>query len=200
MSHEDRDKLLERNLSGDPPDPVFRARVLEDSLAALARRRRNHPWWRTTALSAAAVLMAGVSFLGGRYSVLRWETAAPPGNPPVAQGEGTAGGGARTTPSSAAGPVARAQRTVVVPGELVEWVKAARLFKQLGMQERVGRALDHAGRLMPVDAAGPGPVFAGGAGAGAGQEERAEEAHRPDWYESLTQMNMNRIVAHSLGD
>jgi hypothetical protein len=176
MNHEDMDRVLERNLSGDPPDPVFRARVLEDSLAALARRRRNHPWWHTTALSAAAVLIAGVSFLGGRYSVLRWETEAPPGNAPVAQAEGT----------------------VAVPGELVEWVNAARLFKQLGMEERVGRALDHAGRLMPADTARPGPVFAGGTGPGAGREEPATEADRPDWYDSLTYMN--RIMAHSLGD
>jgi hypothetical protein len=176
MNHEDMDKVLERNLSGDPPDPVFRARVLEDSLAALARRRRSHAWWHTTALSAAAVLIAGVSFLGGRCSVLRRETAAPPGNPPVARAEGT----------------------VAVPGELVEWVNAARLFKQLGMEERVGRALDHAGRLMPADTAGPQPVFARGAGTGAGQEEHAEELDRPGWYESLTQMN--RVMAHTLGD
>ncbi len=176
MNDEDLDRILEQGLAGEPAGARFRVRVLQDSLAALAGRQRRHARWRSAALAAAAVLIAGVAFLGGRYSVLRWETGAPPGAPPVAQAEGT----------------------VVVSSELVEWVNAARLFKQLGMQERVGRALDHVGRLLPADTAGSGPVFAGGTEAGAGQEEHAEEAERPDRRESLTYMN--RMVAHSLGD
>jgi len=200
MNHEDLDRVLEQGLAGESAEPSFRARVLEDSLAALAGRRRSHARWRSAALAAAAVVIAGVSFLGGRCSVLRWETVAPPGNPPVARR--TMGSGTHTTPLPAAGPVAQAQGTVVVPGELVEWVSAARLFKQLGMEERVGRALDHAGRLMPTDTvrAGTeaGPVFAAKAGPGAGQEKQAEEVDRPDRHESVTYMH--RMVAHSLGD
>jgi hypothetical protein len=202
MNHEDLDRVLEQGLAGEPAGALFRVRVLQGSLAALARRRRRQVRWRIATLSAAAVLIAGVAFLGGRYSVLRWETGAPPGAPPGASGVRRAGGAVdskgRTPGPSAAGPVARAEGTVAVPGELIEWVNAARLFKQLGMPERVGRALDHVGRLMPADTARSGAVFAGGVEAGAGQEERAEEAERQDGPESW--MPMNRVVAHSLGD
>jgi len=134
--------------------------------------------------AAAAVLIAGVSFLGGRYSVMRRSTEAPPGAPPVAAA------------------VPRVDGTVVVSSELVAWVNAARLFRQLGMEDRAGRALDRAGRLMPPDAAGPGavaePVFAGEEAAGAGQEKRLDEAGQTDRRESFSVMN--RIMAQYSGD
>ncbi len=180
MNDQDVDNLLERNLSGDPPSQAFRAQVLQASstLFALTRRRRarRHLMVLTT---AAAVLIAGVSFLGGRYSVMRRSTEAPPGAPPVAMA------------------VAQADETVVVSSELVAWVNAARLFKQLGMEDRVARALDRAGRLMPPDTADPG-AGTGSVFTGAGQEEHPDEADRSDRRESFSVMN--RIMAQYSGD
>jgi hypothetical protein len=179
MNDQDVDRLLQQSLSGDLPGEAFRSQVLRASSTAfvLARHRRTRR--RLTALAAAAaVLIAGVSFLGGRYSVTRRSTGAPPGAPPVATA---------ATPTDG---------TVVVSSEMVAWVNAARLFKQLGMEDRVGRALDRAGRLMPPDTGAPGPAFAGAAGAG--QEKHAEEADPPARRESL--MRTNRIMAQSLGD
>ncbi len=169
MNSQDADKLLEQNLSGDPPSPALRARVLRDSTAAFVHTRRSGARWRLIALGTAATLIAAVSFLLGRGSALR----------------------SATEPA-----LAEAGDTVAVPSEMVAWVNAARLFKQLGMEDRVGRALDRAGRLMPPDTGDPGPAFAGVAGAG--QEKHAEEADPPDRPESLT--CMNRIMAQSLGD
>jgi hypothetical protein len=40
---------------------------------------------------------------------------------------------------------------VNVPSELVAWLEAARLFRQLGMEDRMARAVERAGRLLPVD-------------------------------------------------
>jgi hypothetical protein len=41
---------------------------------------------------------------------------------------------------------------VNVPSHLVAWLDAARLFGQLGMEDRMGRAVERAGRLLPFDA------------------------------------------------
>jgi hypothetical protein len=178
MNDGEIDRLLEQSLSGDPPSPAFRDQVLRGSSTLFALTRRRRARWRLTALTAAAaVLIAGVSFLGGRYSVMRRSTGAPPGTPPVAA------------------MVPRANGTVVVPGELVAWVNAARLFKQLGMEDRVGRALDRAGKLMPPDAAGSG---VGSVFTGAGQEERADKADLEDRREAFSVMN--RIMAQYSGD
>ena len=172
MEHLDIDHLLEQGFSGEPPREVFRARALRDSTAALVRARRGRTWWR---LAAAAVFLAAVSFLAGRYS-------APQPAPPTA--------------------LAQAGDTVPVPSELVVWLDAARLFKQLGMEDRMNRALDCAGRLLPREASAaggaPGPVFfaAGDDGidrpgrrTGSG---RQPEATRPA-------ENVNRILAGFLG-
>jgi hypothetical protein len=40
---------------------------------------------------------------------------------------------------------------VTVPSDLVAWLEAARLFRQLGMEDRMARAVERAGRLLPVD-------------------------------------------------
>ncbi len=131
MKSEDWDKLLERGLSGGPPRPGFREEVLADSLAAFVHGRRRRNWWRAGSLSAAAVLIAGVSFLLGRYSLPEpVREAAPVATAVPARGEG-----------------------VAVPNELVAWLDAARLFRQLGMPDRVGRAVDHASRLLPAGTA-----------------------------------------------
>ncbi len=182
MNDQDIDRLLEQGLSGNPPEQAFRDQVLRASSTAFVLARRCRARWHLLALaSAAAILIAGVSFLGGRYSVMRRSTGAPPGAPPVATA------------------VAPADGTVVVPSELVAWVNAARLFKQLGMEDRVSRALDRAGKLMPPDTAGPGvattSVFTGGEAAGASQEESLDGADRRESFSV-----MNRIVAQYSGD
>jgi hypothetical protein len=41
---------------------------------------------------------------------------------------------------------------VNVPSDLVAWLDAARLFRQLGMEERMADAVESAGRLLPSDA------------------------------------------------
>ncbi len=180
MNDQDMDNLLERSLSGDPPGQAFRAQVLRASSAAFVLARRRRARWHLTALTTAAVLVAGVSFLGGRYSVARRSTEASP----------------------AAAAVAPADGTVVVSSELVAWVNAARLFKRLGMEDRAGRALDRAGRLIPPDTAGldagSRPVFGGGEAAGTSQEKHPDEAARPDRRESFSVMN--RIMAQYSGD
>jgi len=131
MNDQDLDRLLEPNLSGDPPRQVFRARVLLDSTAALGRRRRIAGRWRMAGLSAAAVVIAAVSFLLGRCSAPRGETDAP---------------------IAAATAVASESGTASVPSELVAWMDAARFFRQLGMEDRMTRAYERANELLPRDA------------------------------------------------
>ena len=123
------DKLLGQHLSGDPPEKAFKEQTLRDSIAAFNQMRRLRSTWRRVKLAAAAVLVASVAFLGGRLSM--------PGTPIV--------------------NVAEAPQHVVetegvtVPTELVAWLEAARLFRQLGMEDRMARAVERAGRLLPVD-------------------------------------------------
>ena len=171
------DKLLEDNLSGEPPRPAYRARVLLDSTAAFAQARRSRAHWRLAASSAAAVLLVGVSFLVGRCSL-----------GPLAPQMGT-------------GPVV-ASDTVVVPKDLVACVSAARLFKQLGMEDRMNRALDCAGRLLPREAiAGDGtagPVFFAASGDGIeSQTRRVELGPKPGLPQSAE--STNRVLAGFLG-
>jgi hypothetical protein len=124
VKSEDWDKLLEQGLSGEPPRTGFREEVLAESVAAFVRGRRRRVWRRVASLSAAAVLIAGVAFLLGRYS------RAPAVAPVVAKTPG-----------------------VTVPDDLVAWLNAAQLFRQLGMPDRVARAVDRANQLLPYDAA-----------------------------------------------
>jgi len=104
---------------------------MADSLAAFVRGRRSRNWWRAGSLSAAAVLIAGVSFLLGRHSLPK----AVPETVPVVT------------------PVAVETQGVAVPNDLVAWLDAARLFHQLGMPDRMGRAVDRASKLLPAGAA-----------------------------------------------
>ncbi len=175
MNGEDADKLLEQNLSGGAPGRELRARVLRASTAAFVRARRRSARGRLVALGTAATLIAAVSFLLGR-------TSAPRPAPTVT--------------------IADAGDTVAVPRELVAWVNAARLFKQLGMEDRAGRALDRAGRLMPHDMAdadtGTRPLVSGAEATGTSQERPPEEADPPDRRESFARVN--RIVAQYSGD
>jgi len=164
MNDQDMDHLLEQGLAGNTPGPAFRARVLEDSAAAFVRARQGHTWWRPAWLSAAAVLVAAVSFLLGRGL-----TPRPPAAPTIAE----------------------APDVVAVPKELVVWLDAARLFKQLGMEDRMGRALDRAAKLLPREA-----IAAGGEGTDS-RSEHAGSSRTPDLHQSVG--SMNQVMAQSLG-
>lgn len=142
MDASDVEKLLERALSGGRPQKAFREQLLRDSTAALPQSSAIRAVWRTTALSAAAVLIVAISFLCGRASV----------SAPIVE------------PAPPVRRVAGRADTVPVPGELVAWLEAARFFKQLGMEEREARAYAQASRLVPDERfmarEGVGPVFA----------------------------------------
>lgn len=174
MNDQEIDRLLEQASSGDSPAELFRARALRDSTAAFVRARRGHAWWRSAPLSAAAVFIAAMSFLLGRYSAPQ-PTARP--------------------------AVADAPDTVAVPTDMVVWVDAARLFKQLGMEDRMNRALDCAGKLLPRDA-GTAAVIRkrtlaiDSEGIGSPSEDMGP-SRRPDRNRPVERMN--RIMANSLG-
>jgi anti-sigma factor RsiW len=91
---------------------------------------RRSSAWRRAEQVAAAVLIASVAFLGGRLSVPhklpRSVDVAPRA---VAEADG-----------------------VNVPSDLVAWLDAARLFRQLGMEDRMADAVESAIRLLPSDA------------------------------------------------
>ena len=179
MIHRDFDELLERHLSGSPPGQVFRARVLLDSTAALARRRRPAGRWRMVWLSAAAVLIAGVSFLVGRSSV---PSILPRPTKPV---------------------VAGSAETLAVPNELVAWLEAAQLYRRLGMQDRMARAVERAGRLLPRDGAVTSDAMAEPflvAGDGVPDERSGSPGFSgaPNPYKSFD--ILNRVLAQSSGD
>jgi anti-sigma factor RsiW len=88
-------------------------------------------------LSAAAVLIAGIAFLGGRLSAPR-----------------------KLPRSMDVAPRAVAETDGVnVPSDLVAWLDAARLFRQLGMEDRMADAVESAGRLLPSDAVAASSVM-----------------------------------------
>ena len=123
MEDKDVDKYLGQQLSGSPPREAFKQQALRDSTAALVRVRRRRSARRRAELTVAAVLIAGIAFIGGRLSVPhklpRSVDVAPRA---VAETDG-----------------------VNVPSDLVAWLDAARLFKRLGMEERMARAFERAG-------------------------------------------------------
>jgi hypothetical protein len=132
MKDKDLEKYLRQHLEGTPPREAFKQQVLSNSTAALVRVRRRHSIRRRAECAVAAVLIAGIAFIGGRLSVPR----TLPGNVDV-------------TPQA----VAEAEAdSVSVPSDLVVWLNAARLFKRLGMEERMVRAFEHASELTPYDA------------------------------------------------
>ena len=175
MTTPDLDRLLAQTFSGDPPSPAFRAQVLRDSAVALRRARRSRARRQWGATSVAAVLLAGVSFLGGRLTM--------PPSPTQ-----TADPGPGAAPTSAG---------VAVPDELVAWLDAAQLFRRLGMEERMGRAIERAGKLRPYQTSladdSAEHVFAN-------VEEKGNPvglAVLPRLYEPI--QSTNGIMAHSLG-
>lgn len=130
MEEKDVEKYLGQHLEGSPPREAFKQQTLLDSTVALVRVQRRRSALRRAELAAAAVLIAGIAFLGGRLSMPR----TLPRRVDVA-------------PRAAAEPDG-----VTVPSDLVAWLDAARLFGQLGMEERMSRAVERAGRLLPYDA------------------------------------------------
>ena len=130
MKNKDVDKYLSQHLSGSPPREAFKQQALRDSTAALVRLQRRRSAWRRAELAAAAVLIAGVAFLGGRLSIPR-----------------TLPRSVDVVPQVTAEPDG-----VTVPSDLVAWLDAARLFRRLGMEDRMARAVDRAGKLLPYNA------------------------------------------------
>ena len=132
MKDKDVDKYLSQHLSGSPPREALKQQALRDSTAALVRVRRRHSARRRAECAVAAVLIAGIAFIGGRLSVPR----KLPRSVDVA-------------PQA----VAEAETdSVNVPSDLVAWLDAARFFKRLVMEERMARAFEHASELTPYDA------------------------------------------------
>ena len=130
MKEKDVDKYLRQHLSSSAPREALKQQALRDSTAAFVRVQRRRSVLRRVELTAAAVLIAGIAFLGGRLSMPHPLPRSMDIEPRVAaEPEG-----------------------VIVPNDLVVWLDAARLFKRLGMEERMVRAFEHASKLTPYDA------------------------------------------------
>jgi anti-sigma factor RsiW len=89
-------------------------------------------------LSAAAVLIAGIAFLGGRLSAPR---RLPLSEDITLQVSAESDG-------------------ITVSSDLVAWLDAACLFRQLGMEDRMAEAVESAGRLLPSNAVAASGVMA----------------------------------------
>ena len=141
MKEKEVDKYLSEHISSSAPREAFKQKVLRDSTASFVRVQRRRLAWRRAVFAAAAVFIAGIAFLGGRLSVPRSNL---PRNLSVPH----------KLPRNvdiAPGAVAEADG-VNVPGDLVAWLDAARLFKRLGMEERMTHAFEKAGKLLPYEA------------------------------------------------
>ncbi len=177
MKDKDTDTNLTQHLSGDPPREAFRQRLLRESTAEFIRVSRRRSAWRSAEFAAAAILIAGVAFLGGRLSV-------PPASPTRVDVPAHADTG----------------DGVYVPSELVAWLEAARLFRQLAMEERMARAVERAARLLPHDiviADGQArPVFAAGS-----IEDQMKLMELMDMQgPQPSAESINHILAQSFGD
>jgi len=180
MASHDIDRLIEQSFSGDPPDSAFRARVLKESIEALDRGRRAHVWRRLAQFGLAATFIAGASFLAGRLTAT-----------------GTATSDANPTPRATI-----ASGGVTVPDELLAWLEAANLFRQVGMPDRMARAVDRAGRLLPDDGKAV-PVETDAVLAD--HRPSAERKKKPlDWVARSNAVAsgecLNRIIAQTLGE
>ena len=120
-------------------------------------------------LSAAAVLIAGIAFLGGRRSAPYTLPKGVDDAPQVAAVSETAQG---------------RSDGVTVPSDLVAWLDAARLFRQLGMEGRMADAVENAGRLLPSnDVAASGEI---------------RQSFRPTGDNVFENQNKNSILAEIL--
>ncbi len=175
----DQDALLGQHLSGEPPRDAFREQVLRDSTAAFVRMQRLRSAWRRVGLAAAAILIAGVAFLGGRMSA----PAMPIGNVAIApQPSGETQG-------------------ITVSSDLVAWLEAANLFRQLGMEDRMARAISRARSLLPADTATAERLserVLAGDGLIENGKNRMELMAVPGPHPSA--QSVNHILAQSFGD
>ena len=178
MKDNDIDKHLRQYLTGDKPREAFKQQTLRDSTAHFVRVYRRRSAWRRVEFAAAAILIASVAFLGGRLSA----PSASHRNVDI-------------TPQATA-----KSEDVTVPSDLVAWLDAAHLFNQLGMQDRMARAVERASRLLPVDAIAAvsqtGHVFA--AGSIENQTEYIESRGISSQQPSAD--SINQILAQSFGD
>lgn len=179
MKDSETDLHLQRHLSGEPHREAFEQEVLGASMAEFQRSYRRRNLWRRAATAAAVILIAGGAFLGGQLSV-RPQFAS--GGKDLVKPGGQADG-------------------VTVPRELVTWLEAARFFGQLGMEDRMARAVERAGRFLPGDmVAGDGPATEAilASGSNENPKELAESMVRSGPNPSAA--SVNQILAQSLGD
>ncbi len=179
MKDKEADAHLMQHLSSEPPREAFKQQVLRDSTAEFIRVRQRRSAWRRAELAAAVILISGLAFLGGRISV-----------PPVLPTSVNVATQADVEPNS-----------VHVPSELVAWLEAARLFRQLGMQDRMARAVERAGRLLPADtfiaSNQAGQLFAATKSI-ENQEDRVELTGMLGPHPSAE--SINKILAQSFGE
>jgi len=186
MKDEDADTRLRHHLSGEPPREAFREETLRDSTAEFVRIRRRRSTLRRVELAAAVILISCLVFLAGRLS-------APPMLPKSVD----------DAPQVAAVPeIPRGHSDgVTVPNDLVAWLEAANLFRQLGMTDRMARAIDRAEKLLPAEMAAASDrtrhVYAAG-GAVENQKEHTGPTSIADQNSSTE--NGNRILAQIFGD
>jgi hypothetical protein len=178
MKDKDADTNLKQHLSGEPPREEFKRQALNESTAEFIRVCRRRLAWRKAKIAAAAVLIAGVAFLGGQLSV---PPTSPTGVDVAAQADNVPDG-------------------VNVPSELVAWLEAARLFRQLGMEDRMARAVERAGRLLPAETfiADGQTLRMFAAESIENQTERIELMGISGPHSSAE--SINQILAHSFGD
>jgi len=186
MKDRDTDIHLKQHLSGEPPREAFKQQTLQDSTAEFIRTRRWRSALRRVELAAAVILISCVAFLAGRLSAPHTLPKGVDDAPQVAavsetpqgQGEG-----------------------VTVPDDLVAWLQAANLFRQLGMEDRMARAIDRAGKLLPAEKVTTnvetGQVFAVSR-AVENQKERIQPTTMADPDSSMESGNL--ILAQIFGD
>jgi len=178
MKDNDVDIHLRQHFSGNQPREAFKQQTLHNSTAEFVRVHRRRSAWRRAELAAAAILIAGLAFLGGRISV------------------------PRTLPKSMDVPRWTTDKSsnVNVPNEVVAWLEAARLFRRLGMEDRMARAVERAGRLLPSDTfiADEQTLQVFAAGSIGNQTEPVEPMDILGPHPSAE--NINQILAQSFGD
>jgi hypothetical protein len=178
MKDTEADKSLMQHLSGEPPRQAFKQQALRDSTAEFMRVWRRRSVWRRARIVAAAVVIAGVAFVGGQLSA---PSESPKTTHVVTNVDADPGG-------------------VNVPSELLAWLEAARLFGRLGMEDRMARAVERAGRFLPADTfiadGRTSPVFT--AAAIDKQTELVEPTDIPGPIPSAE--TINQILAQSFGD
>jgi len=178
MKDSDIDTHLRQHLTGDKPREVFKQQTLHDSTVEFVRVYQRRSGLRRAELAAAAILIASLAFLGGRLST----PSALPESMDVAHE-------ATTEPEG-----------VTVSSDLVAWLDAARLFNQLGMQDRMARAVERAGRLLPADTFIPNDQTLRASPAGSiGSQTECVEPMGIQGPHPLVE-NINQILAQSLGD